>query len=53
MQGDVWQTMGMFNDKTIVNDPIKDLDPIGICQRLVFTVGLSQNMHKINKPVNI
>ena len=36
-------------------DILKTLDTIGDCQRLVFTVGVSQhNMHKNNnKPVKI
>ena len=27
--------------------PLKTVDTIGNCQRLVFTVGVSQHMHKI------
>ena len=32
---------------------LKTLDTIGNCQRLVFTVGVSQDMQKNNKPVKI
>ena len=33
-----------YSDKTIV---LKAVDTIGICQRLAYTVRVSQHMHKI------
>ena len=32
---------------------LKTVDTIGNCQRLVFTVGVSQHTHKKKKPVKI
>ena len=32
---------------------LKPVDTIGNCQRPVFSLGVSQHMHKITKPVKI
>ena len=46
------QSYSLINDCHLFNffnfrQPLKAVDTIGNCQRLAFTVGVSQHMHKI------